>query len=110
YFIDHPTPISITDDNMDLGTILKPGSVVVSNPTFPTLFYTACANASGNLIFTMRVFGGADPYTYEINISGTSNTYDSGTIPGGVTTGYPDLPPDIYDIIITDGNTVSIAS
>jgi gliding motility-associated-like protein len=106
-FLNNPTSISVTDDNMDLGVILKPGSVVVSNPSIPTLFYTACANASGNLIFTMRVFGGADPYTYEI-ISSSGNPYDSGTIPGGVITGYPDLPPDIYNIIITDGTGASV--
>jgi len=107
-FIDNPTPISITDEDMELAIILKPGSVVITNPVRPTVFYTACANTSGNADLSLQVFGGAEPYNYDILVSSTMAQYASGSLFGNSTT-FIDVPPDIYDVIITDASGFAVS-
>ena len=102
-FVNDPTNINVTDDVADLAVQIKHGSVVVTNPTTPTLVYGACANATGGVDLQLQVYGGNDPYIYDMNISSSGADYDDGAISGGGPTILVDVPKDVYDIVITDG-------
>ncbi|MCB0669237.1 MAG: gliding motility-associated C-terminal domain-containing protein [Saprospiraceae bacterium] len=106
-FINDPTEISITDDAADLAIILKPGTIVITNPSSLSLFHSACANPSGNVDLSLQVFGGSDPYNYDILISSTMAVYDAGSLFGGITT-FSNVPPDVYDVVITDANGIPV--
>ncbi|NND31579.1 MAG: hypothetical protein HKN76_03240, partial [Saprospiraceae bacterium] len=102
-FINDPTNINVTDDNDDLAVIIKHGSVIISNPTNPTLVYAACANGTGGVDLQLQVYGGNDPYIYDLNVSSSGADFDDGAISGGAPTILVDVPKDVYDIVITDG-------
>ena len=68
-----------------------------------TVYVAGCANSSGGVDLKLQVFGGADPYVYDMNFSSGAD-YDDDTISGGAASSVIlDVPKDIYDIVITDG-------
>ena len=101
-FINEPTPIDITDENAALPLELKNGSVTVIEPDDLQVFYSACANVAGTVDMFFQVFGGTDPYNYDILDPSSVSIADGSGLSTGLTEDAIDLPPGTYTILVTD--------
>jgi gliding motility-associated-like protein len=100
--------ISITDDEKELPFELKEGIVRITEPDDLVLFYSGCPDASGNYAIQIQVFGGQDPYTYELVRVNPTEIVSSGSISAsGEVIDIVGVPPDEYDIIIQDAGSSS---
>ncbi|MDH3648208.1 MAG: gliding motility-associated C-terminal domain-containing protein [Saprospiraceae bacterium] len=101
-FANEPTQIDITDEDAALPLQLKNGSITVTEPDDLQVFYSACANVAGTVDMFFQVYGGADPYTYDILDPFTVSIATGSGLSTGLTEDAIDLPPGTYTILVTD--------
>ncbi len=86
-------------------SIFVEGSLMITDPTEITFFYTACPNEFGEVELEITAYGVSGNYSYEIVSQTTGLVVDNGNMPVGMvsTLTITNLVDDIYEVIVTEG-------
>ncbi len=104
-FTSNPTDITITGETEDIPILLDPGTIEITIPDQVKLYVSACYNgvtSDGGLI----IFGGEDPYTYEIRDDATRLTIVNISGVDGATFIPLSVATRRFTIVVTDDNGV----